>query len=87
MRYVTAMNHDRSILIERLHNIHASLRYQNNAADSHIIGNLRNTTTLCLDQAENLSDECLEQIITRLESQLVEFFQRKYHIKNNLILP
>lgn len=59
-----------------------SMRLQNSGADTHTVGNIRNTASLLKQQLET-DPECIEeelalQILKNTEEALVEFFKKKY---------
>lgn len=74
------------IIIDRLQNILNSLRNQNSGADSHTVGNIRNTASLMIQQLE-VDPDCLEealaeQILKNTEERLIKFYQTKYMFKS-----
>lgn len=59
-----------------------SMRFQNSGADTHAVGNIRNTATLLKDQLES-DPECMEEelvlnMVKRIEADLVKFYREKY---------
>jgi hypothetical protein len=72
----------RKIVIDRLDSVLAAVRYQNSGADTHTVGNLRNTATLLKQQLQDdpdcMDEDLVDQMLKNTEARLVQFYKDKY---------
>lgn len=73
--------------IERLLQVLSSLRQQNSGADIHTIGNIRNVASLMIEQLETdpdcVDERLVHSVIKNTEHDLVEFYKKKYPMKES----
>lgn len=69
--------------LEKLENVLRCMRAQNNGADVHAVGNIRNTATGILDMLTDdlppdLQEEQILLMIKNCEDAVVQFFKNKF---------
>lgn len=73
--------------ISRLENLLKLVRFQNSGADSHIIGNIRNTASGIKQLLENdpscLDENIVNHLISNTERAISDFYKQKYSKKPN----
>lgn len=69
--------------LEELDRLAKCVRNQNNGADIHTIGNIRNTISLLKHQIEEdpdcLDEQFIQQVIKNIEAKVVDFYKKKYN--------
>ncbi|MGL4335377.1 MAG: hypothetical protein ACRCST_00680 [Turicibacter sp.] len=73
-------------ILDRLKTILHSLKNQCSGADVHTVGNIKNTVSMLLEELEDTevelfrNDSEIMQMVSRAESNLVDFYKKKYPI-------
>lgn len=70
------------LYLDRLESVMSTMRNQNSGADTHSVGNIRNTASMLIDQLKTdpdcIEEDLVENMVKRVEVDLVKFYREKY---------